>query len=126
MAKEQSFEDVNKKITLLSINLQKILGQYNKLKSEGKTFAEINEIIGKSFDSASRGIVTVSNATARYGKQLNTTDEQRKITSGNLTKATAIHEKLAAAVDKTRVAEKKATTSTKGFGDGLKSAFSGQ
>lgn len=126
MAKEQSFEEVNKKITLLSINLQKILAQYNKLKSEGKTLTEINEIIGKSFDSVSRRIVAVSNATARYGKQLNTTDEQRKITSGNLTKAAAIHGKLTAAVDKTRVAEEKATTSTKGFGDGLKSAFSGQ
>ena len=124
--KEQSFEEVNKKITLLSINLQKILGQYTKLKSEGKTFSEINEIIGKSFDSVSRRIVTVSNATARYGKQLNTTDEQRKITSSNLTKAAAIHGKLTAAVDKTRVAEEKATTSTKGFGDGLKSTFSGQ
>jgi hypothetical protein len=126
MAKEQSFEDVNKKITLLSINLQKILGQYAKLKSEGKSFAEINEILGKNIDSLSKKVVSVSNATARYGKQLNVTDEQRKITSGNLTRAAAIHEKLTAAVNKTRVAEEKATTSTKGFGDGLKSAFSGQ
>jgi len=126
MAKEQSFEDVNKKITLLSINLQKILGQYAKLKSEGKTFAEINELLSKNIDSLSKRVVSVSNATARYGKQLNVTDEQRKITSGNLTRAAAIHEKLTTAVNKTRVAEEKATTSTKGFGDGLKSTFSGQ
>jgi hypothetical protein len=126
MAKEQSFEDVNKKITLLSINLQKILGQYAKLQSEGKGFAEINALLSKNIDSLSKRVVSVSNATARYGKQLNVTDEQRKITSGNLTRAAAIHEKLTTAVNKTRVAEEKATTSTKGFGDGLKSTFSGQ
>lgn len=126
MAKEQSFEDVNKKITLLSINLQKILGQYSKLKSEGKTFAEINEILSKSIDSVSKRVVTVSNATARYGKQLSTTDEQRKITSANLTKAAAVHEKLTGAVNKTRVAQEKGNQTTKTFADGLKSAFSGQ
>jgi hypothetical protein len=126
MAKEQSFEEVNKKIDLLAIRLQKVLGEYKKLQSEGKTFAEINDLLGKKINSLSKNVSSLSNATARYGKQLNVTDEQRKITNANLTRAAIAHEKLTDAVNRTRLAQEKGTASSKGFAEGISSAFSPQ
>lgn len=124
MAQKRTFTEVNKRIADLTIQLQKLLSEYKKLESEGKTAAEINERLGKKIDSVSSKLSTLSNVTRQYNKQLGVSNTQRKETNTNLEKAVRSHTSLTGAVNKGRIAQDKANASNKTFGDGLASVFS--
>jgi uncharacterized protein YdcH (DUF465 family) len=123
MAK-RTFTEVNKRIADLTIQLQKLFSEYKKLESEGKTAAEINERLGKKISSVSSKLSTLSNVTRQYNKQVGISNAQRKETNANLEKAVKAHTNLTTAVNKGRVAQERANSANKGFGDGLASVFS--
>ena len=124
MAQRRTFTEVNKRIADLTIQLNKLLAEYKKLESEGKSSAQINEKLAKSIDSVSKKLSTLSNVTRQYNKQQGTSAKQRNETNVALEKAVRAHTNLTGAINKTRVAETKATASNKTFGEGLASAFS--
>ena len=124
MAQRRTFTEVNKRIADLTIQLNKLLAEYKKLESEGKSSAQINEKLAKSIDSVSKKLSTLSNVTRQYNKQQGTSAQQRKETNAALEKAVKAHTNLTSAVNKTRVAEQKASASNKTFGEGLASVFS--
>lgn len=126
MAKELTYEQVNQKIDKLSVSIQKVVAAYKKLEAEGKSAAEINSILAKQIERVNKQLTSTSNATLRYGKQLKTTNEERKTANENLKSAFQAHEKLTDAVNRTRIAQEKGNTAVKTFGDGIKSAFSPQ
>ncbi len=124
MAQRRTFTEVNKRIADLTIQLNKLLAEYKKLESEGKNSAQINEKLAKSIDSVTKKLGTLSNVTRQYNKQQGTSAKQRNETNVALEKAVRAHTNLTGAINKTRVAETKATASNKTFGEGLASAFS--
>jgi hypothetical protein len=126
MAKELTYEQVNQRIDKLSVSIQKVVAAYKKLEAQGKTSSEINKILAKDIERVTNQLNSTSNATLRYGKQLSTTDAQRKSANKSLEAAFASHEKLTGAINKTRIAQEKASNSNKTFGDGIRSAFSPQ
>jgi regulator of replication initiation timing len=111
MAKEKTFEQINKSIADVSIQINKLLTEYKKLQAEGKSSAEINERLGKSFETLNKKLATATNAARRYSKQESTTQEQRKQVVSELGKASAAYQKLAGSVNAARVAEEKAAVS---------------
>lgn len=124
MAKELTYEQVNQKIDKLSVNINKVVASYKKLEAEGKKSSEINKILAKDIEKVTRELNSASNATLRYGKQTTTSDAERKKANKSLEAAFVSHERLTGAINKTRVAQEKASGSNKSFGDGLRSAFS--
>ena len=126
MAKELTYEEVNQKIDKLAVNIQKVVAAYKKLEAEGKNASEINAILAKQIERVNKQLTSTSNATLRYGKQLGITDKQRRKSNESLRSAFEAHERLTDAVNKTRVAQEKGNAAVKGFGDGIKSAFSPQ
>jgi hypothetical protein len=124
MAQKRTFTEVNKRIADLTIQLQKLTAEYKKLESEGKTAAEINDVLGKKIESVSKKLSTLSNVTRQYNKQVGVSNQQRKETNENLEKAVKVHTNLTSAVNKGRLAQDKANASNKTFGEGLSSVFS--
>jgi hypothetical protein len=124
MAQRRTFSEVNKRIADLTIQLNKLLAEYKKLEAEGKSSSEINEKLGRSIESLSKKLSTLSNVTSQYNKQQRTTSQQRKETNAALEDAVKAHNRLTDSINKTRISEEKAAKANKTFGEGLSSVFS--
>ena len=111
MAKERTFEQITKGIADVSIQINKLLAEYKKLESEGKSYAEINNLLGKSIESLSKKLITATNAARRYSKQESVTQDQRKQVLSSLGSATTAYQKLTGAVNSARIAQEKAEVS---------------
>lgn len=95
---QRTLGQVQKRIASLSAEIAKLQLEYTKLKSQGKSNAEIQKQLGAQFASLTKKLTTLTNVTKQYNNQTKTTAKNANTANAALAKTTTQYSKLSNAI----------------------------